>query len=344
MPCYYPLDARRGPVQKSGKRSIVFRRKDAEPSLDIFELKLPCGQCIGCKLERSRQWAMRCMHEASLYERNCFVTLTYDGARLPEGGSLSVKTFQGFMRKLRRWINRDQYDRLGNLIPVEYRPATQKVRFFHCGEYGEKYGRPHYHALLFNFDFSDKQVHKVQNGQTLYSSDSLSRIWGNGFALIGDVTFESAAYVARYCLKKLTGPALQEENGEGLLPYEKLDVSSGEITKVKPEYVTMSRRPGIGKPWFDKFKLDVYPHDFAILRGMKVRPPKFYDSQYEISDPDEFKALKVKRMSRATVLVPTFNQALGKTQLLDDNRAERLVVKEEVLKSKLTALKRPLEE
>lgn len=82
MLCYSPLVAWRGERLPSGKRSVVFKKSDAVQSLSAFEIKLPCGQCIGCRLERSRQWAMRCVHEASLYEKNCFITLTYDDSHL----------------------------------------------------------------------------------------------------------------------------------------------------------------------------------------------------------------------------------------------------------------------
>jgi len=172
----------------------------------------------------------------------------------------------------------------------------------------------------------------------------LSRLWGNGFALIGSVTFESAAYVARYCLKKINGPAALEENTQGLVPYEKLNETTGEITKVKPEYTTMSRRPGIGKSWFEKYKLDVYPHDFVISKKLKVRPPKYYDSQFELSDPDSFQKVKSARVSRATVMVPSYNDTLQKTQMVDDNAGARLATKEFCLLSKLKQLKRPLED
>lgn len=308
MPCYHPLSAWRGPFLKSGKRSVVFKRNDADAALEPFELKLPCGQCVGCRLERSRQWAIRCMHEASLYDRNCFLTLTFDRAHLPVDGSLSVRTFQLFMKKLRRAY------------------AGSNIRFFHCGEYGERLGRPHYHACIFNFDFPDKYLWSVRDEFRYYRSPSLEKIWSHGFALISDVTFESAAYVARYIMKKVTGVS-----------------ADGHYQGLKPEYVTMSRRPGIGKKWFDKFKDDLYPHDYALVRGMKVRPPKFYDSQYEISDPEEFKKVKQARVSRATVMVPAFNDVLRKVQLIDDNGSDRLAVKEVCKLASVKSLIRPLE-
>jgi hypothetical protein len=100
-------------------------------------LELPCGQCIGCRLERSRQWAMRCLHESSLYDRNAFVTLTYDDEHLPPGGSLNYPDFQRFMKRLRK-------------------NSKSPIRFYMGGEYGESTLRPHFHVCLFGYDFPDK--------------------------------------------------------------------------------------------------------------------------------------------------------------------------------------------
>lgn len=261
MPCYFPLRAWRGSGRgASGKQPIVFKPVDAIcVDAPIF---LPCGQCIGCRLERSRQWAIRCVHEASLFERNCFITLTY--ADVPADGSLSIRTFQLFMKRLRK------------------RFSSERIRFFHCGEYGEKFGRPHYHACLFNFDFSDKVLWKEKNGNRLFTSKILEKVWGHGYCVIGEVTFDSAAYVARYIMKKVTGRKAAAHYGGR-----------------KPEYISMSRRPGIGRAWFDRFKSDVFPDDFVVVRGKKLRAPKFYDGLYELEHPEVFKALKEKRIAKA---------------------------------------------
>lgn len=255
MPCYRPLRAWRSRlVNESGKRSLVFNRKDGYEDL---ELEVPCGQCIGCRLERSRQWAIRCVHEASLYEDNCFITLTYDDEHLPKDGSVHVDHFQKFMKRLRKKF-----------------PGT--IRFFHCGEYGEENWRPHYHACLFNFDFPDKKLFKMSGEHRLYSSEALDSLWTFGFSLIGDVTFESAAYVARYITKKVTGDKADEHyNGR------------------RPEYVTMSRRPGIGTRWVETWKHDIYPSGYTIINGKRVRLPKFYDSLLEESELTEIKNKRI---------------------------------------------------
>lgn len=293
MPCYSPLRGYRSRFvnPETGKRGIVFDRKDAFTDLEV---EFACGQCIGCRLERSRQWAIRCVHEASLYERNCFITLTYDNEHLPSNGSLVKRDFQLFMKSLRKKFG-------------------SGIRYFHCGEYGDEFGRPHYHAVIFNHDFEDKKLFKVDNGHRLYTSDDLSELWPVGHSLIGDVTFQSAAYVARYLLKKITGKK-SDEHYEGR----------------QPEYTTMSRRPGIGRGWFDQYSDDLFPSNFVVHDGKKMKIPVFYDRIYEIDNPESFQTLKNKR------------RLMGK-QRAEDNSLRRLAVKEKVKLASISTLQRKLE-
>lgn len=299
MPCYHPL---RGwpsnTVNKSGKRSIVFRREEGQG----FEINVPCGQCIGCRLERSRQWAIRCVHEASLYQDNCFITLTYHDEHLPEHGSLVKKDFQDFMKRLRKKYG-------------------SGIRFFHCGEYGDKLSRPHYHACLFNFDFPDKELLKVVQGNRLFTSSSLQDLWPFGFSTIGDVSFDSAAYVARYVVKKVNGEKAKDH-------YERVCLSTGELVSIQPEYITMSRRPGIGKGWFEKYQEETYRDDFIVLNGKKMRPPKFYDGQFEIIDPVSLEKIKSARKNKAKLHKE--NNTLRRLQdreTVQDSRSKLLIRK-----------------
>lgn len=308
MPCYKPLQAWYGKDKTSnGKNSIVFTPTDArDPDSPI---ELPCGQCVGCRLERSRQWAVRCMHEAELHDDNCFITLTFNDDALSKRAfpeSLDVRDFQLFMKRLRKKYG-------------------SGIRFFHCGEYGEKYGRPHYHACLFGFDFPDKQLFSINNGQRLYISESLQKLWPYGFATIGSVTFESAAYVARYIMKKITGDMAVEHYCVGV------DTDTGEMLLKKPEYTTMSRREGIGKGWFEKYHKDVYPHDYVVVNGKKCKPPRYYDkllAEMDLGELDyEIDDIKAKR----------YYDALEHT---DNNTPERLAVREEIQLRKLNQLPR----
>lgn len=305
MPCYHPLTAYRS-LSQGGK--VVF----SPPSPFAPEIQLPCGQCIGCRLDRSRKWALRCVHEASLYEKNCFVTLTYSDVHLPRSGSLEKGALSGFIKRLRK--------RHGS-----------GIRFYACGEYGGQFGRPHFHVCLFNFEPADKFLWSVRDGVRLYVSPDLDALWSRGFVTVGDVTFESAAYVARYVMKKLTGPkaaALQCDGAPG--PYTRVNAETGEIYQVEPEFNLMSRRPGIGKPWLDKYMTDVYPDDFVVLRGVKMKPPRYYDDQFGKIFIDAHAEMKAER------------RKVGRLRAWD-NTPERLKVREVIAQSRLTQLKRTLD-
>lgn len=264
MTCCYPLTAYRAP----GGKKIVFKRPQNYSDLP---LNLPCGQCIGCRIDYSRNWSIRCVHEASLHDDNCFITLTYDPDNLPKDGSLDLRHFQLFMMRLRFKFG-------------------SGIRFFHCGEYGENLSSPHYHALLFNHDFPDKKHWKNTENGPLYVSSTLDKLWGKGLSAIGSVTFKSSAYVARYVTKKISGRRAAEGS-------EQRKHFDAHYQGKSPEYATMSRRPGIGKAWFDKFHSDVYPSDFVVMNGKKVRPPRYYDNLYKSVDLSSFEDIKSSRIS-----------------------------------------------
>lgn len=313
MPCYYPHD-----VWRKHGGGITFNRQEGFVDRP---LRIACGQCHGCRLERSRQWAMRCVHEASLYERNCFLTLTYNDESLQKlsrsidretgeigtgsGYSLNKRDIQLFLKRLRK--------RYG-----------EGIRFFQCGEYGETKFRPHHHMLLFNLDFPDRVLWKVRDGVRLYYSPSLTEpyydnrgvlqepLWPHGFVVIGDVTFESAAYVARYIMKKWNG-----------------DKADYYYAGLEPEFITMSRRPGIGREWFEKFKGDVYPADRVVMRDKVLRPPKYYDKIYDLQDPNEYAKIKARRVVTA--------------KNSPDNTVDRLMVRERLARKKIERLVRTID-
>ena len=263
-------------------------------------LSLPCGQCIGCRLERSRQWALRCLHEASLYDHNWFVTFTYDDVHYPDSG-LDYLDFQKFMKRLRK--------------------KFPGVRFYMGGEYGESTSRGHYHAILFNLPLDDLRPQSLLfNNQKLFLSPWLEKTWGLGNVIIGQVTFDSAAYVARYCLKKVNGDLADAH-------YMRVNNVTGEICKHNPEFAHMSLKPGIGRPWLDKFKADVFPRDYVVVKGKKCKPPKYYDRVFEKSNPDDFEWISIQREL----------DALSK---YEDNTYARLAVKETVTHARVSTLNR----
>lgn len=308
MACYHPLYAYRGPVSsESGKRSVVFKKRlDAykpRSSCHELEVTLPCGSCLGCRLDRSRDWAIRCFHEASLHEKNCFLTLTY--SEVPSDGSVHLRDIQLFMKRLRKKYG-------------------DGIRFFHCGEYGSQLRRPHYHVLVFNFDFEDRVHWSGSGNNRLYVSQSLGELWPLGFSTVGDVTFESAGYVARYILKKVNGSE-----------------SSDHYRGLSPEYITMSRRPGIGFGWYQKFKDDVYPEGSVVVDGRKFVAPAFYDRLFEKDDPAGWEALKKRRMELSNKGV--FVREDGQMSFVEDVSPSRLAVREKVKKLAVKSLVRPME-
>lgn len=280
MPCYKPLMAlvRRPPSGVSGKSQVSFpkdmpRANDPRGTLT----PIPCGQCIGCRLERSRQWAIRLMKEHKLHDRTSFLTLTYHNDHLPyhwfdtsgkkiitKQPTLNLEDIQLFLKRLRKHF------------------APYPLRYFQCGEYGETHGRPHHHMILFGEDFCKDRypIENSRSGHPQYSSLTLEKLWGKGRVTISQTSFESAAYVARYCLKKVTGSG-----------------SRFFYQKRKPEYVTMSRNPGIASAFFDEFAPDIYPHDEIIpdIGRPASLPPKYFDKLLERTDPIMFEKVKKKR-------------------------------------------------
>lgn len=274
MPCYHLLSAhQRGhgtplSFQRAGEPDTAFRLRCGRHGR---YLGVPCGQCIGCRLERSRQWAVRCMHEAALHEFNSFITLTFDDDHCPH--SLDRIHFQKFIRALRK--------------------KRGKCRYYMCGEYGDEKLRPHYHACLFGMGFLDRyHWRNSPSGFPLFRSPSLESLWRFGSCEIGDVTFESAAYVARYVLKKMSGDKAAEH-------YESFSPYTGEIFVREPEFVSMSLKPGIGAGWFDKFQKEVYPRDEVRVNDSFAKPPKYYDKLFNAVDPFEFRIIQHHRVLEA---------------------------------------------
>lgn len=282
---------------------VVFDRRNAFVDRPVT---VSCGQCAGCRRQRAKQWAIRNMHEAQCHEKNSFITLTYDQQNLPAGESLQPRHFQLFIKRFRKALSG------GSPPEAIHKPET--LRYYHCGEYGEDTGRPHYHALLFGQDFSeDRQIYtKDKRGYPLWKSKRLDDLWTHGRCIIGELTFESAAYVSRYIMKKITGPSAEEHY-------------HGQI----PEYSTMSRRPGIGSTWYKKYGAEIRANDFCIINGAKARPPSFYDVEYQRIYPEEYETTKTQRIRSAQ-------------KYQSNNTPERLRVREQVQEAKEKGLTRNL--
>lgn len=229
-------------------------------------LIVPCSRCLGCRLERSRQWAVRGYCELQSCEQSSFITLTYSTENLVWGverPTLVKQHLQQFMKDLRK------------------KYTEKKIRFFGCGEYGTLNKRPHYHLCLFGHDFSDKRHYSGKGSEALFTSLELDKIWGYGECKIGSVTFKSIAYIARYiCDKKL---------GKEARYYEE--------QAINPEFVRMSLKPGLGSDWYDKFKTDLFPHDYMVVNGKKCRIPRYFSEKFKKDSPAAYEVLvKKKRM------------------------------------------------
>ncbi|AXL15320.1 replication initiator protein [Microviridae sp.] len=308
MACYHPIKA--WTSYRPGEK-ITFKKEYAHPTalLNGETIPIPCGQCVGCRLARSNQWAIRCVHEASLHEQNSFITLTYHDDNLPKGGTLVKKDFQDFMKRLRKSI------------------APKKIRYYMAGEYGDKLGRPHYHALIFGHDFGDKYLWETIGTKKYYRSPELERLWQKGYSNISDVNIATAGYVARYVMKKITGDAAKDHYGEKI-----------------PEYNDMSRRPGVATEWIKKYKSDVFPKwgktidgvwrpDGVAVDGRQRGTPKFYLQKLKEVDPEEYKLIESARKLLGIQYAQRFPE---------EKTERRLKEKEIVCKSKLQLKKRKL--
>lgn len=266
---------------------------------------------MGCKKKRIRDWALRCQHEAKMWEFNYFITLTYDENNLPDGGTLCYSDFQSFMKKARHWTgifdwrNKRQWNKT-------------KLRFFMCGEYGSL-KRPHYHVILYNFPIPDlKFLKESEKGSHLYTSELVSELWNNrGFVTIGSVEYASAAYVAQYCINKM---------GKEDIEYQFIDLETGETQTRTKEMVQMSRMPGIGHFWYEKYKKQVFPVDRCIANGVQVGVPKFYTERHKEENTEAYEAVIAKRYDNI------------KTRMADQTE-ERLLVREKCIEAKINFYK-----
>lgn len=287
MACYYPIDAwwSKNP-NDNGNRYLVFTRREASQD---EPLKVPCGNCIGCRLQKSQEWGIRCMHEMREYEQNCFITLTYDDEHLPLDNSVHKSHFRTFMKNLRQNLMRDG--------------KTEKIRYFACGEYGtdqdinsvNTLGRPHYHAIIFGHDFEDKTLFKTIRDNPVYTSEYLSNVWKKGHVTVQEANFKTAQYTAGYCVKKIGGHMAETH-------YQRINQVTGEITNLHPEFMACStgnkETKGIGSRWARRYLSDL-DKGFITNNGDKIPYPKYYNqfiidreneafySQYQFQQDDK---------------------------------------------------------
>ncbi|UDN67731.1 replication initiator protein [robinz microvirus RP_104] len=280
----------------SGKAIITFNPLKARQS--EIPMRLRCGKCIGCRLDNIASWSLRCTHEAKMHQASSFITLTYDDEHLPPDYSVNLRTFQLFMKRLRKEL-------------------PMKIKFYGCGEYGDLENRPHYHALIFGWDFhNDRKLHKVTKDGPLYTSPTLNKVWPYGFNTVGQVTYKSAGYTAGY-LKTRSA----ENNSYTTNKYTRTHPITSDVVRVEPEFGTMSG--GLGLSFIQKFKSDYATSDFFVVDGQQVAVPRYYT--LKLTEEEQSK-IKTKRQISKQRIKPAKNKT-----------KERLAVRETVKKAQLKA-------
>ena len=228
-------------------RGIVFNPSKTWRDKIDKPMFIACRQCQGCRVDHSKEWGLRCHHESKLHKQNCCLTLTYDNDHFPKTGSISRSHIQLFLKRLRKHI------------------APVKIRFFATGEYGPTNKRPHYHILIFGYDFPDKKFLYNKNDRPYYKSETLNKLWGlSTINTIGDMSMAAARYCAQYALKKINGKQADEY-------YYRAHPLTGEYFHVLPEFIQMSTRPGIGAAWAEKYMPNLLSSDFVIYDGQNSR-------------------------------------------------------------------------
>lgn len=339
MTCYHPMSGiKTGLKTENGKDDIViikarvdsypedsFRRLYKDKKYDTRKLSfnpvtfercftdiipIPCGNCLGCRLDKSKEWAVRCLLESKSYEFNYFLTLTYDDEHLPENNSLVKDDLKKFLMRLNSHLRRRGH--VG-------------IRYYACGEYGSKNHRPHYHIILFNCPIPNLKFLRVtQNGNKTMCSDDISKLWPYGFHSIGEVNQETCAYTARYVMKKQTGV------------YSSIYLRN----KLQPEFTTMSRKPGIGLEYFENNYTKIYDTDKIVYKSgehaLTIKPSKYYDSKYDLINPEHLSSLKVhrQRIAKITRNNTLINLNMTEKEYLEHQEQEKAVV--------CSLLKRPL--
>jgi len=280
MPCYRPIH---GFTKLGGGFTTSAQYSNGNP------MTVPCGRCIGCRLDHGRMWAIRMVHEGRYHENTCFITLTYSDEHLPQGQTLVKSDAQKFLKRLRK--------------------AGHKFRYYLCGEYGTATLRPHYHAIMFGYRPDDLKMHKQGDGHNTYTSSKLENHWGLGFTTVGELTPETCAYTARYVTKKISGPPAETH-------YQRLNPSTGEISQVIPEFSLMSRRPGIGHDYYLEHGERMFEHDNVVHQRNLAPVPAYYDKLLAKTDLPWLENLKYNRTRRAK-------------ENRHETTAERLAVREE---------------
>lgn len=225
-------------------------------------LLLPCGHCTGCKANHQREWSVRCALESSYHKENCMITLTYAEGRCPK--KLVKRDLQDFIKHMRN--------------------KGIHFRYFACGEYGTKNGRPHYHIIMFGYWPKDAKFDFTSDaGYPVYKSRFVESVWKNGICTVSEMSPGTAAYTAGYVDKKL---------GLG-------------------EFSLMSKKPGIGERYFREHLFDIYAYDNLVGAFGISKVPRYCDKVADQCwlDIDDVKE-KRKKASNSNIIETMNNRSL----------------------------------
>jgi len=306
MPCTAPnvtvrvpgLTRNRKPARKFLGSALTFfgmKKATARTSQDVK--LIPCQQCMSCRLDKSLDWALRLTYEQRFWETSSFVTLTYDETNVPT--SISGPRLTTFIKDLRRRLD---YRDLG------------KIKFFGIGEYGDRKGRPHYHAIIYGGPFAyspECQTEPSRSGGLQWTSPHIEAVWPEGRHRISEVTFESAAYVARYALKKIKGASASAHYGEKL-----------------PEFMRCSN--GLGGLHFEQWKTDLYPAGTVIKDGREIQAPKYFDRLIEKQNPELWEQTKKEREKTQKIFETVEDYIRYSKRKLDEGRVKGLIAKQQL--------------
>lgn len=328
MSCHNPYVAR---ITHSGK--VLFHRPVGNGS-NLQAILIRCGKCENCRMHDAAQWTTRCYLESQRYEKNLFITLTYGPKHIPKDGQLDTMAVPALMKRLRKFVYEHRWSSalrkyvkrpLEEIRGANARPSdkTNLIKYFHCGEYGAKRLRPHYHICLFNFDFEDKIPYAYKNGYFRYKSPTLDYLWTDreykeyypkikdpvehnrkGICDIGDMNQFTIAYTARYILKK--------KNMDKRI----------KLRGLVPEFTSMSK--GIGEYHFNKYYKNFYHLGYIRIEGRKYPIPRYYDKKLEKTDPVLYKLVKEERKAQIPVL--------SWDELMYDLKSKSIVIKQTVAK------------
>jgi hypothetical protein len=296
MPCTNPILAYR---KTNG--AINFMRKSDYDAPHANKMLMPCGKCIICLRNKAKSWMLRMANEAKMHEQNCFITLTFEDEHLPKHGSLRLEDPQKFLKRLRKYLEKDWHMVDG----VKTSKIPCKIKYFYCGEYGDQHQRPHYHLCIFGWAPHDMQIFSQKKSGDQFTSQTIAKIWTQGFHTVSDFTDATGAYTAYYMVK--------ENIFFDLTPYDAIDPDTGEEIKRMPPFQRMSRRPGLGTTFYHKYKEEII-NNGSYINGQSVPVPQAYLNILRKEDEEKYKVLKTNRENKSIQLAkqnPHLNTLYG---------------------------------